>query len=77
MTTGRINQVTILNPGAQGTRAQPPEGSGKYEAGSRTKRLQLPTARVHEAPTLQATDSIAPTEFPKVRSEAVHCQRCR
>ena len=41
MTTGRINQVTILNPGALGTRAQPPEGSGKYKAGSGTKPLPV------------------------------------
>lgn len=33
MTTGRINQVTILNPAARSTQGRPPKGSGKYKAG--------------------------------------------
>ena len=76
MTTGRINQVTILDPGAQGAQAEPPEGSGKYQAGGRKKQPQLPTASVHEAHALQEADSIAPTEFPKARSEMRCYQRC-
>src|SRR5207248_8107686 len=72
MTTGRINQVTILNP----TRNR----AGHLPEGRRS--LSLPkgmnTAKPYPAtgtlpPTGEehpATDSIAPTEFPKGRSAA-------
>ena len=73
MTTGRINQVTILNPSAE-AHEQTPEEAGCTKEGSREA---APAARAVErctgTPTPRATDSIAPTEFPKVRSAPGHC----
>jgi len=64
MTTGRINQVTILYLGAEARRHDPRKG-GMFQEGSRIKQLQPPASIVHKAPTLQAINSIAPTEIPQ------------
>ena len=69
MTTGRINQVTILNHSAETRRLYPPKGVELLPKWWETlKRSQPQALQLHKAITLQATDSIAPTEFPKVRS---------
>ena len=69
MTTGRINQVTILSPSAE-AREQTPRGrpgcTGRK--GRRRSEPQPQASEVCETPKPQATDSIAPTEFPKLRS---------
>ena len=70
MTTGRINQVTILSERTN-VRTQPPEGSELYQA----RRRRSDPSRYSEktkSPNSVPTDSIAPTEFPKGRSTASH-----
>ena len=71
MTTGRINQVTIVSPTRRSGRANPPKEAMMYrkEGGSRSDP-QPQASRVCETPKPRATDSIAPTEFPKLRSAA-------
>ena len=75
MTTGRINQVTILNRSAETRRPYPPKEVELlpkwWEA---QKRSQPQALQLHEATILPTTDSIAPTEFPKVRSATGHCR---
>ena len=73
MTTGRINQVTILNPSAEAHRPTP-RRERKVLGRESQKRLQSRTAKAHRAPRLHAINSIAPTEFPKKRS-ATGCDR--
>ena len=72
MTTGRINQVTILNPRGQAAQTTPqrrrnvllPKGMSTAKPYPAAGTLP-PTGEEH--PT---TDSIAPTEFPKGWSAA-------
>jgi len=68
MTTGRINQVTILNPGAEARRHTPIKRAEGTKEESRRSGPQSPTAKLDVPLTLRAIDSIAPTEFLKVRS---------
>ncbi|UPX11868.1 hypothetical protein EKO05_0002452 [Ascochyta rabiei] len=68
MTTGRINQVTIVNPIAEANE-RTPEGGQDVPVGREKPKLPQPQAsEAYETPKPQATDSIAPTEFPKLRS---------
>lgn len=70
MTTGRINQVTILNPAPESGEGGPQRGGVKRYRMAWASRS--PPSR-HLAPQregLTATDSIAPTEFPRERSAA-------
>jgi hypothetical protein len=74
MTTGRINQITILIPGAtsgEGTPRRPPEGGGALQ-GWGARRSAHPAAR--DGPrgrrSTPSNHSIAPTEFPRGRSAA-------
>ena len=65
MTTGRINQVTILNPAPEWGEGGPRRGGVKRYRMAWASRS--PPSR-HLAPQredLTATDSIAPTEFPR------------
>ena len=75
MTTGRINQVTILSQraGAQGRLPKESEFTKQGDA----EATQVTTLLKPKAILVQATDSIAPTEFPKSWSAASHAQRCR
>ena len=73
MTTGRINQVTILSPCAEASgqtprreRVLPKQGDAEA-----TPVAALIMSKTRSAP---ATDSIAPTEFPKVWSATRHAQ---
>ncbi|KAF1343649.1 hypothetical protein EJ07DRAFT_186457 [Lizonia empirigonia] len=68
MTTGRINQVTIVNPSAEANERTPPKGAGMYQVEGRSLSDPQPQAsKMCETPKPRATDSIAPTEFPKLR----------
>ncbi len=71
MTTGRINQVTILaqRPRAKGHPPKGAESSITIRHG-RAETHPAANARPAGAGRRQATDSIAPTEFPKGRSAA-------
>ena len=67
MTTGRINQVTILNRRrGEGT---PPrreaDVSVTKKVGQRRIAAQPRASEAPEEPRRRATDSIAPTEFPR------------
>src|SRR3954466_7704708 len=69
MTTGRINQVTIVNPSAEANERNPPKEARMYQLEGRSRSDPQPQAsEAYETPKPQATDSIAPTEFPKLRS---------
>ena len=69
MTTGRINQVTILSPGAKAHERTPRRRPGcTGRRGRRRSEPQPQASEAYETPKPQATDSIAPTEFPKLRS---------
>jgi len=69
MTTGRINQVTILSPSAEAREQTPRRRPGcTGRKGRRRSEPQPQASEVCETPKPQATDSIAPTEFPKLRS---------
>src|SRR5689334_19603292 len=70
MTTGRINQVTILSLRTE-ARKQLPEGSELYQARRRRSDPSCHSERT-KSPDSVPTDSIAPTEFPKRRSTASH-----
>ena len=73
MTTGRINQVTVLNPHAE--RAQETPQGGRSSSATMRQR-DTKGAPSHGHCTLATrgqqhmTDSIAPTEFPRGRSAA-------
>jgi len=71
MTTGRINQVTILTrrPKAKGHPPKEAESSITIRHG-RAEAHPAASAKPAWAGRRQATDSIAPTEFPKGRSAA-------
>jgi len=74
MTTGRINQVTILNPGPRPEttrRGGPPRrGAERYKEGDPREVDPAERGGPRER-RLPPTDySIAPTEFPKGRSAA-------
>jgi hypothetical protein len=73
MTTGRINQVTILSPGTKYA-GKLPEGSEYYQARD-AEAFQIAALEAPKAPTARTTDSIAPTEFPKRWSATSH-DRC-
>ena len=69
MTTGRINQVTIVNPSAEANERTPRRRPGCTSWKGRSRSDPQPQASsVYETPKPQAIDSIAPTEFPKLRS---------
>ena len=74
MTTGRINQVTILKPWKvpRGTRpGDPPRGvEFGYEEGAPPRWYPAIGARNARRSRAAAGYSIAPTEFPKGRSAA-------
>ena len=75
MTTGRINQVTILNPARARRTERPPGGGGTFalplQEGRRPRAATQPKAPVAQNATgPPTTDSIAPTEFPRARSAA-------
>ena len=70
MTTGRINQVTILSLRTD-ARKQLPEGSELYQARRRRSDPSCHSERT-KSPDSVPTDSIAPTEFPKKRSTTSH-----
>ena len=71
MTTGRINQVTILSPSAEAREQTPRRRPGcTGRKGRRRSEPQPQASEVCETPKPQATDSIAPTEFPRQRSAA-------
>ena len=67
MTTGRINQVTILNLGAEATQATPRRGQNIcYQMeGETPKRPQPSASRAQKRAGTAGDYSIAPTEFPK------------
>jgi hypothetical protein len=72
MTTGRINQVTILNPRAKRRDTAPKDGGcERYHAGRATKvRAQPRPSKAPKEPRRPTTDSVAPTEFPKGQAAA-------
>src|ERR1044072_6251625 len=74
MTTGRINQVTILSRLAKRTPADSPKRASITRLGD-TEAPQIATLKAPKTPTASTTDSIAPTEFPKKRS-ATGLDRC-
>jgi len=69
MTTGRINQVTILTRPPERRGATSPEGGGRerYRAGmgGDGSHAQPRAPGAPEESRRRATDSIAPTEFPR------------
>src|SRR5690242_21908708 len=68
MTTGRINQVTILSPSAEAHERTPRRRPGcTGRKGRRRSEPQPQASQVCETPEPHATDSIPPTEFPKLR----------
>ena len=67
MTTGRINQVTILSPCTRSAQADRPKAASCTKQGD-AEATQVAALEAPKAPTAQATDSIAPTEFPKEQS---------
>jgi hypothetical protein len=75
MTTGRINQVTILSQRA-GAQGRPPEG-GEFTKQGDAEATQVTTLSKPKAIIAWVTDSIAPTEFPKSWSATSHARRCR
>jgi hypothetical protein len=75
MTTGRINQVTILSQRAE-AQGRPPEGSEFTKQGD-AEATQVTTLLKPKAIIAWVTDSIAPTEFPKSWSATSHARRCR
>ncbi|KAF1343520.1 hypothetical protein EJ07DRAFT_160676 [Lizonia empirigonia] len=65
MTTGRINQVTIVNPSAEANERTPPKGAGMYQVEGRSLSDPQPQAsKMCETPKPRATDSIAPLSSP-------------
>jgi len=77
MTTGRINQVTILDRGPRAKATPPQKESGKYTEGRRRSNANRPVKRAPRVQVRQATYSNAPTEFPKERSATGQARRCR
>src|SRR3954463_5681944 len=75
MTTGRINQVTILSPGTKCAQANSPKGASITKQGD-AEAIQVAALQAPTVPTAQATDSIAPTEFPKGWSATSHDRCC-
>ena len=75
MTTGRINQVTILSPSTEMHEQTPAKGASFTEQGD-AEALQVAALSGPGAPAVQATDSIAPTEFPKGWSATSHAGCC-
>ena len=72
MTTGRINQVTILDSRTRAHEDNPPKGAECSRQESRQSNPpNRPQDRYARHRVCRATDPIAPTEFPKVRSVAV------
>ena len=58
-----------LEPERRSARANPPKEARMYQMeGETPKRPQPQASKMYETPKPQATDSIAPTEFPKLRS---------
>lgn len=76
MTTGRINQVTVLvaaggRPKSAATRASPPTRGGRSVLQGRGRpQAPSPRRRTSQACAATAGHPIAPTEFPKWRSAA-------
>jgi len=68
MTTGRINQVTIVNPSAEANERTPRRRPDVPDGREKPKRPQPQASEAYKTPKPRATDSIAPTEFPKLRS---------
>jgi hypothetical protein len=75
MTTGRINQVTILNQSTKRTLADPPKRANITKQGD-AEAIQVAALEASKIPTAQATDSIAPTEFPRRWSATSHDRCC-
>jgi hypothetical protein len=69
MTTGRINQVTILNPGAHPEstrRGGPPEGGAEcYRGGEHARWTQPGGAACADAGCHQPTIQLPPLSFPR------------
>jgi hypothetical protein len=58
-----------VSPERRSAASEPPEGGRVYQDGRESpKRPQPQASKAYKTPTSRATDSIAPTEFPKVRS---------
>jgi|SRR5438128_384082 hypothetical protein len=76
MTTGRINQVTVLSQSTKRTLADPPKRASITKQGD-AEAPQVAALKAPKAPIARATDSIAPTEFPKRWSAASHDRRYR
>ena len=73
MTTGRINQVTILSPGAE-ARRQTPRREQIVPSGA-AKATPIATLQALKTRTAYTIDSIAPTEFLKGWSATSHARR--
>ena len=69
MTTGRINQVTILNPGAHPERTRrggPPKGGAEcYRGGEHARWTQPRGAACADAGCRQSTIQLPPLSFPR------------
>jgi hypothetical protein len=70
MTTGRINQVTILTAGDGATRRDPPEEGGQSSSPEVGRTATSPGPEVPRAKATQVPPGhpVSPTEFPRGRS---------
>jgi hypothetical protein len=70
MTTGRINQVTILTAGSGATHRDPPPGGGQSSSPEveRTVTSLGPEVPGAEATRVPPGRPVSPTEFPRGRS---------
>jgi len=65
MTTGRINQVTILSPGAEARRQTPPKGGELYQARRRRSDPSYRPIKYQEYPQTRQLIQLPPLSSPK------------